>query len=198
MREAARALNDPSPVEQLRAANTALEARNAALERELKTLQHQLEWFKRQLFGRTSERCRVLDPAHQPLLTGLVESQTTPPAPERTEHIAYERRKLKGRSDACVTEEGLRFDASVPVERIELSAPQLQGPEAADYEVIAYKSTRRLAQRPGSYVVLEYVRPVLRRKSSGALSTVPAPGRTSPPSATSGSSRSTSTRPASS
>ena len=37
------------------------------------------------------------------------------------------------------------------------------------------KITYRLAQRPGSYVVLKYIRPVVKRKSDGCLITVPAP-----------------------
>ena len=33
------------------------------------------------------------------------------------------------------------------------------------FEVIGEKTTYRLAQRPGSYVVLEYVRPVFKRRA---------------------------------
>jgi transposase len=36
--------------------------------------------------------------------------------------------------------------------------PELNGPDADKYEQIDTKITRRLAQRPGSYVVLEYWR----------------------------------------
>ena len=146
------------------------------LEREVESLQHQLEWFKRQLFGRKSEKRLPVESPHQPLLTGLVdpESFASPPSPP-TERITYERRQAKRRDAGCVTDEGLRFDESVPVEVIELSAPQLLGPKAHEYEVIGHKTTHRLAQRPGSYVVLKYVRPVIKRRPTGALLTVPAP-----------------------
>ena len=150
--------------------------RIAQLEAQVRTLTQQLDWFKRQLFGRKSEKRVVMDSSHQPLLDGLLDAQAesaAPPAP--TETITYERRKGKRRDESCVTDEGLRFDASVPVQVIELSAPQLEGADAADYEIIAYKRTRRLAQRPASYVVLEYVRPVVKRKSTERLMTVPAP-----------------------
>ena len=70
-----------------------------------------------------------------------------------------------------VTPRGYR----VPVESIELSAPQLQGADADQYEIVDYKVTRKLAQRPGSYVVLEYRRPVLKHKPSATLMEVPAP-----------------------
>jgi transposase len=150
-------------------------ARIAELEAQVRTLSAQLDWFKRQLFGRKSEKRSIVDLAHQPLLDGLFDSEAPSASPAPTEEIAYRRRKGKQRGQECLTEEGLRFDESVPVERIELSAPELQGPEAHDYEIVAYKTTRRLAQRPASYVVLEYVRPVIRQKSSAKLLTVPAP-----------------------
>ncbi|MCL6272328.1 transposase, partial [Sansalvadorimonas sp. 2012CJ34-2] len=90
------------------------------------------------------------------------------------EIITYKRRK-KGRPDNCVTDQGLRFTDDVPVEVIEENVPQLQGEEAEQYEIIDYKVTRRLAQRPGSYVVLEHRRPVLRHKSTQTLTSTPAP-----------------------
>jgi transposase len=149
--------------------------RIAVLEAQVQTLTQQLEWFNRQLFGRKSEKRLVMDSPHQPLLDGLLDPQASPPSPESRETITYSRRKGKQRGEDCVTDEGLRFDASVPVETIELSAPQLHGPDAEEYEVIAHKTTRRLAQRPATYVVLEYVRPVIKRKSTGKMMTVPAP-----------------------
>ena len=105
-------------------------------------------------------------------LIGDAAPDNEPPA---TEKINYTRRKGQQRSDDCVTDAGLRFDDRVPIESIELSAPQLQGPDADQYEIIDYKITRRLAQRPGSYVVLEYRRPVIRDKRQATLLEVPAP-----------------------
>jgi hypothetical protein len=52
------------------------------------------------------------------------------------------RRKGAARDDGCVTEQGLRFDASVPVRTIELSVPEQF---AEHFEVIAHKVTYRLA-----------------------------------------------------
>ena len=46
---------------------------------------------------------------------------------------------------------------------------------ADQYEIIDYKVTRRLAQRPGSYEALEYRRPVVRHKPSQTLTATPAP-----------------------
>ena len=137
----------------------ALEARNAELTR-------QLEWFRRQLFGAKSEKRLVVDAAVQPILDGWPDAATAQPAVPATETVTYERRKGKQRGEADVTDEGLRFDASVPVERIALSVPAAM---ADAFEVIGHKTTRRLAQRPASYVVLEYVRPVVKRKRDGTI-----------------------------
>jgi transposase len=144
------------------------------LRSEVDSLKRQLEWFKRQLFGRKSEKRLIDHPAQLGLAEVLGEARAAAPAPA-TEEITYTRRKGKQRDDDCVTEAGLRFDDRVPVEVIELSAPQLQGPGADRYEIIDHKITRRLAQRPGSYVVLEYRRPVIRPKDSARLMEVPAP-----------------------
>ncbi len=137
-------------------------------------LKHQLEWFKRQLFGRKSEK-RLIENPDQLDLAALLGDAVVPGEPPPSEQITYTRRKGKQRSDDCVTDAGLRFDDRVPVESIELSAPQLRRPDADQYEIIDYKVTRRLAQRPGSYVVLEYRRPVLRDKRRRTLTEVPAP-----------------------
>ena len=145
-----------------------------SLQQEIGVLKQQLDWYKRQLFGRKSEK-RIIEHPDQLDLSALL-GETPPPAePEPTEEITYHRRKPKQRSEDDVTDSGLRFGPDVPVEVIELSAPQLEGPEADQYEVIDHKISRRLAQRPGSYVVLEYRRPVLRHKPSSRLMEVPAP-----------------------
>lgn len=144
----------------------------AALEK-IDNQQQQLNWFKRQLFGEKSEkRIDITHPDQMDL--GAVFKVDEPAPPPETETISYKRRK-KNRSDDCVTDQGLRFDDNVPVTVIPMDAPELQGEDADQYEIIDYKVTRRLAQRPGSYEVLEYRRPVVRHKSSQILSTVPAP-----------------------
>lgn len=68
------------------------------------------------------------------------------------------KKALEGTPD----DSGLRFDESVPVEEIALSTPELEGPDAEDYEIIGQKSTYRLAQRPANLVILKYTRPVIK------------------------------------
>ena len=80
-----------------------------ALEQKVLSLEQQIDWFKRQLFGRKSEK-RELEPnPEQPLLDGLVLGTPAARTPQ-TETITYTRAKQRG--DDCVTDSGLRFDVS--------------------------------------------------------------------------------------
>ena len=145
----------------------------AALKQQNQALQSQLDWFKKQLFGQKSERRLVEAPGQMDIAEVLGEGKPAR-AETPTEQISYTRRK-KRRADGCATDEGLRFDKDVPVEVIEIAHPAMTGAEADDYELIDHKISRKLAQRPGSYVVLEYHRPVLKHKPTQRLSTPPLP-----------------------
>ena len=125
-------------------------------------LKHQLEWFKRQVFGAKSERY-----APQPDPSQMHLGETFPVPAQLTEQHkdvpAHTRRVSKtdmaGEADAVPF-----FDESrVPVQTIELPNPEIEGLAADQYKVIDQKISYRLGQRPGSYVVLKYVRPVVKR-----------------------------------
>lgn len=146
----------------------------AALRAENAELKHQLAWFRRQLFGAKSERRPIDANPQQASLLG--EPVVAPQANADTREITYRRgRYPKQRADDCVNDSGLRFTADVPVERITLTPPELAGPDAALYEIIGIRSTFRLAQRPTSYVVLQYDRPVFKRKGEDPPRPSPAP-----------------------
>lgn len=164
---------ESTPPVDLQLQNQQLQSALANSLQENKSLKQQLNWFKRQLFGEKSEKRLTIDNPNQIDLGEIFKAPSDLPPPE-TEKITYERRK-KQRSEDCVTDEGLRFDDRVPVEVTELPAPELQGEDADQYEIIDYKVTRKLAQRPGSYVILEHRRPVVRHKPTQTLSTVAAP-----------------------
>lgn len=149
----------------------ALRGRLSEVESENVQLKTQLAWFKRQLFGSKSEKRTMLDPAVQSdLLAALGQAAEALPEPP-TEKITYTRRK-KGRGEA-VNDSGLRFDDTVPVETIYLEAPELADMPADEQVMISEKVSFRLAQRPGSYVILKYVRPTI--KYADQLITPPAP-----------------------
>jgi len=141
---------------------------------EISRLKNQLSWFQRQIFGRKSEKQLQLENPHQ---ASLFEKKVEP-CVDQDDGItisSHKRRNKTQRSGDEVNDAGLRFDESVPRKIIEMFAPELNGEDADDYEIIDYKETTRLAQRPGSYVVLVYRRPVLRHKQQQTLSSIPAP-----------------------
>ena len=125
----------------------------------------QLEWFKTQYFGSKSER-RLLEPDGRQLALGewrLPDSEAAATTVGEHQRRTRPARAEKGESD-------LRFDESVPVEEIILRPEGVD----ADAEVISTKVTMRLAQRPSSFVVLKYIRPVVKTKD-GSLVCAPAP-----------------------
>lgn len=153
--------------------NQEIEAAFAKQAEKIAELENQLSWLKRQLFGRKSEKQLIVDPQQ----ASLFEKTTEPTVDDGAGTLipAHKRRNRTQRSGDEVNDTGLRFDDSVPRKIIDMSAPELEGADADDYEVIDYKETTRLAQRPGSYVVLVYRRPVVRHKKSQTLSNIPAP-----------------------
>ena len=145
----------------------------AALRDELDEIKRQLEWFRRQLFGHKSEKRHAeLDPKQMSLGDLPVPEQAPEPAGKK---VAAHTRRTRS-TDCAADESGLFFDETkVPVETIELSNPEAEGLSPDQYEVVSHKTSFRLAQRPGSYVVLKYVRPVIKRLDTQTLSAPPAP-----------------------
>ncbi len=89
---------------------------------------------------------------------------------------SYERQTRISNKTDNADDSPLFFDESkVPVETIELPNPDTANLLPEDYTVIGEKVSYRLAQRPGSYVVLKYVRPVIKRRDTHIISSPPAP-----------------------
>jgi len=156
---------------------SALCQRNAELQRDIESLKEQIDWFRRQVFGSRSEK-RIVDADPSQLHLGQflpVPDQT--PAPAERDVPAHKRRAPRSNfSEGAKDESNLFFDKErVPKKVIELANPEIEGPAPDQYEVIGEKVSHRLAQQPGSYVVLKYVRPVIKRKDTQALSCPPAP-----------------------
>lgn len=151
----------------------ALTQENNILREQVAQLKNQLNWFKRQLFGEKSEKCTPMDEGRQADLFEGLNLDPVPAEPVPTETITYERRKKQ--RDNAVNDTGLRFDDSVPIKTIELPNPELDDLPADQQQLITEKVTYRLAQRPGSYVVLKYVRKVIKREDTQAIVTAPAP-----------------------
>lgn len=143
----------------------------------VQSLQQRLAWFERQIFGAKSERLSVLQNEQQ-LCLGQIVSEPAPAAPVKQRTVATHTRRVPQHDAAAVDEaESLPFfDRSrVPVQTIQLAAPERGSIPEAQLELIGQKLSYRLAQRPGSYVVLEYVREIVKRRDTQAISCAPAP-----------------------
>jgi transposase len=141
-------------------------------------LEHRLAWFERQLFGQKSERF-VPEPDPQQMHLGqLLGDLPASPEPQQVASTVPAHRRRKPRSDFADDDSrnALFFDETkVPVQVIELPCPEAQGLQPHEYEVIGHKSSHRLAQRPGSYVVITYKRAVIKRHDTQTLHCAPAP-----------------------
>jgi transposase len=140
----------------------------------IESLKQQLDWFKRQLFGSKSERFIAPPNAQQLHLGELVSSLPLADAPRKA--VAAHARRVPTR-DAVADAESLPFfdESRVPIETITLPVAEIAGLAGDQFEVIGEKTSFRLAQRPGSYVVLKYVRPVVKRRETDTIHCPSAP-----------------------
>jgi len=164
-----RATAAPAENDMLAAQMAELASRYDEAQREIAQLRAQLSWFKRQIFGSTSEKRRVeQDVAQGTLGEDFSALPEQAPAPKKRRVDAHERAcqpKQPSNDEAA-----LFFDESkVPVEVITVVNPDIVGLSPDQYEVIGEKTSHRLAQRPGSYVILKYVRQVIKRRDTQEL-----------------------------
>lgn len=153
-------LNTASRIAELEHINAQLTVQMAAMTQkfgtEIATLKQQLDWFKRQLFGQKSEKQLSIDPAVQGNLLdalGVLEPpQKSPPPPEQS--ITYTRRRKV--RDAAVNDSGLRFGPDVTRDVVTIVDPAIAGVPEERRELVSERVSYRLAQRPGSYGIIEY------------------------------------------
>ncbi len=88
----------------------------------IKQLKARISWFEQQLFGSTSEGRVDVDNPYQLPLADLF-SEASPSAAEAQQTQTIQRGKArKQRADDCMTAQGPRFNADVPVEVAEVPA----------------------------------------------------------------------------
>jgi transposase len=154
-----------------------LQSKDATIEgmqQQMDALRQRVEWFERQMFGAKSERYA---PQPDPAQMHLGEAFPVPePIPEQRKAVPAHTRRAPQSDMASDADESKFFDESrVPVQTITVPNPETAGLATDQFDVIAEKVTYRLAQRPGSYVVLKYVRQVIKRKDTQRLQCPPAP-----------------------
>lgn len=160
-------------IEVLQQENARLTAEVSGLTEQLALVRRQLDWFKRQLFGCKSERRLEFDAVEQAGLFAALGIEAPPERDVPAQEVRYRRREK--RRDGAVNESGLRFDATVPVEVVRVVDPVIEAIPEAEREVVGEKVSHRLAQEPGSYKVLKYVRQVVKRRDTGELLTPSSP-----------------------
>jgi transposase len=140
----------------------------------IESLEQRVAWFERQMFGSKSERLSLLQNSQQLSLTEpdlLHMKAGTGKAHKVAAHFRHVKPDPVGEAESVPF-----FDETrVPVQIIRVPNPQVQDLTPEQYEVVTEKVTYRLAQRPGSYVMLKYVREVIKVKETQALHCPPAP-----------------------
>ena len=125
-------------IAELRRENALLAERLEALKADCAALRVQLEWFKRQLFGRRSEKRIEVDLTEQADLFEALGVDDAPAVPEDPPETVSYRRRPKARG-AAVNEAGLRFDDTVPVTTIEVRDPAVESIPASERVVVGEK-----------------------------------------------------------
>jgi len=157
----------PQSIAELRKINAALRDELAVLRDSIAALRHQLDWFRRQVFDQKSERGSTAVDSQQFSLEDMPSS--------KNQHVTAHTRHAPTAWDKG--EEFTTFfeESQLPVEIIPVPNPEAEGLSTDDYTVVGEKISYRLAQRPGSYVILKYVLPVIKRHTTHTISCPPAP-----------------------
>ena len=143
------------------------------LDARLQQAEQQLRWFKNQLFGAKSERRMDLEPDPLQLNLGEQLAQKKSEEVASTQVRGHARHKNTQRDDAA--DSGLRFDDTVPIVRIMIPNPELEGVAESDQTLITERTTHQLAQQPASYKIIETVRQVIKRRDNGEITCPPVP-----------------------
>ena len=182
--QTAAAQPDPAPAtleEALAALAEAKEALAAARD-EIADLRLQLGWFKRNVFGRRSEKRISGFPLPQ---TSLFEAAGVDIGPAEEEEAVDEaaeappparrrRRGPKSRANA-VNEAGIRFSADIPVRTVVMPPEEAEEFSGGELERVGEHVVNRLVQRPASYEILRIVTPVLKRRGTDRFLPAAAP-----------------------
>ncbi len=133
-----------------------LQKENADLRCEVTHLKEQLAWFKRQIFGRRSERT-VSDLNHEQLeLTGLEAAPTV--TEEQTQTVPAHKRRKPNRNG----QDAIKLDPDLPVRTTILDIPEVEKvckETGLPLVKIGEEVSHKLAHEPGSYYVKEIIRP---------------------------------------
>lgn len=150
----------------LKAETDRLKKINQEQNNRIEELTAQVKWFQKQLFGEKSER-RIADAPKEQLYLG--EQFKEQREEEKTQTIAEHQRKTRKTKTTDGEGQELFFDPEeVPVKEIHVENPEAKGLREEEYEIIGQKVSYKLAQQPGVYVILKYIRNVIKKKAPEA------------------------------
>lgn len=145
------------------------------LENEIHFLKEQLAWFKRQIFGKKSEKIVDTSNEYQPYFPGFEEIFPVPTEEKKQPIPAHERKKPQRNGQDKIT-----LPEDLPIERQVIDIPEEAKtcPETGKPLVkIGEEITSKLAHKPGSYYIKQIVRPkyALPAQSEGGILTAELP-----------------------
>lgn len=141
----------------MKASTISLEQHNQEVEtlkQEIKVLTEQLEWFKRQIFGKKSEK--IVAKNEDNILYLFDINSLEQPVLEKEQKIAEHTRKCFKKNSTQIS-----FPKDLPIERVELDlgkAEKTCQTTGQQLVKIGEEVTQKLAHRPGSYYIKEIVR----------------------------------------
>lgn len=143
------------PLEQHQAELSKWKTTAENLSTEVTLLKEQLEWFKRQIFGKKAEK--FVDTGNEEQLQFEGFDKIAPVAPEKKVIPAHERTKRKATGKDAIT-----LPADLPVERQVIDLPEeakVCSETGEPLVKIGEEISSKLAHRPGSYFIKQFVRP---------------------------------------
>lgn len=135
-------------------------------------LKEQIEWFKKQIFGKRSEKTKELTNEKQFVIPGCEPTEQTQP---KTQQVPAHSRKKPERNG----QDKITLPDDLPIERQVIDLPEEEKickETGLALIKIGEEITRKLAFRVGSHFIKEIVRPKYASpKSQGSISTAPLP-----------------------
>lgn len=144
-------------VVKLTAENEDLKAAVAHLQNKLGEALSQIDWFKRQVFGKTSEKFVPVQFECLPLFSGKPATPETETEKEEEEVVVTRRKRGQTKDLGTNTESGLRIGDGVEIVSKEVYPDEVKGLSAEEYEVIDREISDRLFSRKSKRVVLRRV-----------------------------------------
>jgi len=147
-----------------------LENENQKLHTEIVALKEQVEWFKRQIFGKRSERI-VGDVNSNQLVFKFFENLQPKKEEEKKKIIASHTRRKPQRNG----QDAITLPPDLPVETTILDIPKEEKicqETGASLVKIGVEVSQKLAHKPGSYYIKEIIRPkyaVPKKEEAGVI-----------------------------